>query len=383
MKVALVLTNDWELFGDGSGDYYDIQHNPSLDLLNVLSEFDAKMTLFAEVGQQWGYKSIIDKNKYASKIVTDWEDLIRKYYKAGHDIQLHIHPQWLDGKYQNNQWTLDDTKWSIGKLPKDKKFDYLNRGKQYLEYTIRKIDDNYQCNSFRAGAYYIEPSSQVIELLEKLGFTADSSVTKGRIVSSYYDYTNAPDNLIPWRIKESVAINNPNGKIIEYPIYSHFTLDSEVLRKFLPSLYFKWKFGKSPTSQETHWAIERDRIKEARYPRDRRAYKKNEVRHFWWYVSKFISKNPIQLDYDYLPATAFVEIIKKIINNKKYYKYYDAGITLPIIATGHIKDAHTNDNLKWILEKLKNELVEDVEFWTMKDAIKQFTNIETINFHQK
>jgi len=379
MKLGLVLTNDWELFGDGSGDYFDVQHNPTLNMLDLLSEFDAKMTLFAEVGQQWGFQSLIGKQDDAEKIVMEWENLIRKYYEAGHDIQLHIHPQWADSKYTNNQWQLDDKNWSIGKLPTEEKYELLKRGKDYLEKIINEVDVDYKCNIFRAGAYYIEPSSEVIDSLVKLGFLADTSVTKGRIVSSEYDYTNAPDNLLPWRISESVTIPNKNGKIIEFPIYSHFTLDSEVLRKFLPSLYFKWKFGKSPSSKEQDWAKERDKIKSIRYPVERRVYKQKEVRHFWWYVSKFISKNPIQLDYDYLPATAFVEIIKKILNNKKYEEYYKNGIILPVIASGHIKDAHNNDNLRWILEKIKNELSNEVEFWTMTQALNQFKNIESLS----
>lgn len=378
MKLGLVLTNDWELFGDGSGDYFDVQHNPSLNMLDLLNEYDAKMTLFAEVGQQWGFQSLIGQHESAEKIVNDWENLIRKYYTSGHDVQLHIHPQWTDGSYINNQWQLNDKNWSIGKLKADEKYSLLKRGKEYLEQVVSQVDNEYKCNIFRAGAYYIEPSSEVISSLDKLGFLADTSVTKGKIVSSEFDYTNAPDNLIPWRIKESVAIENNDGKIIELPIYSHFTLDSEVLRKFLPSLYFKWKFGKSPSHKEQEWAKERDRIKSIRYPIERRAYKKKEIRHFWWYVSKFISKNPIQLDYDYLPATAFVEIIKKILNNKKYEQYFKNGITLPVIASGHIKDAHNNDNLRWILEKIKNELSNEVEFWTMSQAVKQFKKIESI-----
>ena len=44
MKIGLVLTNDWELFGDGSGDYYELQYKPLEDLLKILKEYEAKIT---------------------------------------------------------------------------------------------------------------------------------------------------------------------------------------------------------------------------------------------------------------------------------------------------------------------------------------------------
>jgi len=52
MKLALILTNDWELFGDGSGDYFEIQHKPLEELLDTVEDHGAKLTVMAEVGQQ-------------------------------------------------------------------------------------------------------------------------------------------------------------------------------------------------------------------------------------------------------------------------------------------------------------------------------------------
>ena len=52
MRFRIILTNDWELFGNGRGDYFEIQHNPLKELMEVISVYDAKLTIFAEVAQQ-------------------------------------------------------------------------------------------------------------------------------------------------------------------------------------------------------------------------------------------------------------------------------------------------------------------------------------------
>ena len=58
MKIGLVFINDWELFGDGSGDYFKIQHQPLLELLDTVELHGARLTVMAEVAQQWAYRNL-------------------------------------------------------------------------------------------------------------------------------------------------------------------------------------------------------------------------------------------------------------------------------------------------------------------------------------
>ena len=113
MKIALVLTNDWELFGDGSGSYYEVQHKPLAELLPLLSAYDAKITLMAEVMQQFSHQSIAAENPEAKEISNSWENIIRDAAVRGHDVQLHLHPQWQGAKYTGSKWQCDMDKWKL------------------------------------------------------------------------------------------------------------------------------------------------------------------------------------------------------------------------------------------------------------------------------
>lgn len=368
MKLALVFTNDWELFGDGSGEYYEIQHNPLQDLTKLLGQYGAKITIMAEVFQQLKHIEFSDSNTNFKKITESWEKILQDSYSEGHDVQLHLHPQWNEAKYENNEWSLGDN-WSIGKRPKEQIERFIQIGKSYLESVISKVDGSYNCNCFRAGAYYIEPSSEVIKTLKQNNFISDTSVTKGTYVDSYYDYRGAYSNILPWNIDEKgVNIKSDSTGLIELPIHSAISTDSEVIKKFLPELYYKLRFGVSITKAEMDWMKERDRIKSLRYPTSRRAYKKHENKNLNWYFNKILSKNAVQLDYDYVPATAFVKMLENIFNDKSLKKYRDTDTVIPIIASGHVKDMHNTDNVKGILEGIDNKLKDKIVYLKLSEA---------------
>lgn len=370
MKLALIFTNDWELYGDGSGDYFEVQHQPLIDLTSLMDGYGAKLSIMAEIFQQVKHEELSSTNPDFKKIAEAWKDILREAFTKGHDVQLHIHPQWNEAKLENNEWVLGDN-WSIGKRSKDQIEAFIQMGKSYLESTLQEVDSNYKCEVYRAGAYYIEPSTNVIDTLVKNGFICDTSVTKGTYVDNYYDYRKAYSNILPWGIgSDGVTKKVENSSLIEIPINSAISLDSEAFKKFLPDLYYKLKFGVSLSEAEKSWMKERDKVKSVRYPVSRRAYKKHENKNISWYVNKIFSVNAIQLDYDYVPSCVFVKILKNILSDKQITKYKNKNIIIPVVASGHVKDMHNTDNVKRILEGIKNELSDKVEFWTISEAAK-------------
>lgn len=360
--IDLVLTNDWELFGDGSGDFYDVQMHPTIDLLSFLKENNSGITFFVEVGQQLIFKN---SNIYEyEKIAKSWENILKQIISNPlNDIQLHIHPQWFFATFDGNYWTLPEDKWSIGQLDYEKAEELIANGKQYLEDLLSEY--NYKCEVYRAGAYYIEPSENIIKILENQGFVADTSITKGRKVDGYYDYTDSEDSLLPWNVSDKTVKYKGENKLKEFPIYSKKLLYSEALNKFFPKFANTLHYGVIIPDDELEWIKERDRIKEIRYPRERRAYKKLEKKDFSWYLEKVIASKYVQLDYDYLPATAFITIIEKLC---KKYKNQD----IPIIASGHIKDAHTNYNLEKIINILQKDFKDRVNISSFKKIIEKY-----------
>jgi len=77
MKLGLIISNDWELFGDGSGDYFEVQHRPLEALLQTVEDHGAKLTVMAEVAQQWAHQRISPHAPWAREVVEAWESILR------------------------------------------------------------------------------------------------------------------------------------------------------------------------------------------------------------------------------------------------------------------------------------------------------------------
>lgn len=368
MKIGLILTNDWEIFGDGSGDYFEIQHNPLLNLIEIMNDFDAKITIMAEVCQQFGYLSISDKYDWARKISDSWEEILKKVIMSGSDVQLHIHPQWLEAKYENDKWLLNMEKWAISSLDDQTIENLIFKGKKYLETLLQSVKSDYKCLAFRAGSYCIQPSQVIIKKLLNAGIICDSSVTRGLKNDGFYDFSDAHSNIFPWICSENSITKNGSSGLMEIPIFSKELLYSKLLEKFTPLILYNTVFGVKVPSIELGWQKERETIKNKRYPREQRFYKSKQRKNFAFYLKALAEKTVIQLDYDYLPASVFVKILLDIYN--QYIDKFSDDIIIPVVASGHIKDAHTNDNLKWIFDKIKKDLNEKVVYWTLSDAIK-------------
>ena len=360
--LDLCFTNDWELYGDGSGDFYEVQYHPTESLLSFLEKHNAGVSFFAEVGQQIIFKnSGIEKFQ---KIANDWEALLNKSLENKlNDICLHIHPQWFFAEFDGNYWKLPEDKWSIGKLDFAKAEELILQGKDYLENVF--AGHNYKCNVFRAGAYYIEPSNRIIEILEKNGFIADSSVTKGFSVEGYYDYTNAENNLGFWKVSDSSVKFKGKRTLKEFPIYSQKLIYSEALNKYLPKFANLFHYNINVPKDELDWIAERDKVKEKRYPRANRPYKKIENKDLRWYLKKFISNKYVQLDYDYLPASVFIKFLEDLVN-----KHSNSDI--PIISTGHIKDAHTNYNLEKIINLINKNFKNSINITNFRYILSKY-----------
>ncbi len=231
-----ILTFDYELFGSGKGDVIRHLVEPTYKILRLLSLLDIKATFFVE---QLEVDAIIDlKHEFpvGSKEYNDaisLEQQLTKMVVAGHDIQLHLHPQWYQAKYSNKRWYLNFQWWRFSSLPnkasnsqEPSKVTLLAQGKASLENFIRKIKRSYTCNAFRAGGYNIGTDKETITALLSSGFKLDSSICPGYLCTqglSQYDYTGAPLNRSYWLSDTSLNIPKSNqtnaiASIIELPL---------------------------------------------------------------------------------------------------------------------------------------------------------------------
>ncbi len=379
MKIGLILSNDWELFGNGSGDYFEIQHRPLQQLLDGVEAHGAKLTVMAEIGQQWAHQRLGEQESWAHEVACAWEASLQDTIRRGSDVQLHLHPQWLQASYERQQWQVDARRLSISSLSETEMATVLRQGKTDLETLLRPISPQYDCLAFRSGWYCMQPSQTVTRTLLNTGFSCDTSVVPGAVKSGLYDYRGAHSTYLPWFARaEDVryASEVPSG-LLEIPIHAVDTLEWPLLNRvnWLGLSNFL-SFGVMIDQADAVWArrrkhLERQRrlaggksILEATHPLSLI----EKLKRYWSHL--FLVKRAVRLDYDNLLPAVFVSYLKRIITtHQRRCTGQDDSVILPIMASGHVKRMLSCDNIKRTLEMVNRQFKNNIVYWTLSDAV--------------
>ena len=222
----ILLTLDYELYGNGSGNIYTHIIEPTQSILDIANRYHAKITFFVEVVELWRIEEEWQKGNrmgYKTNPINDIRKQLQEAYQQGHDVQLHIHPQWVDANYVDDKWIVDLDNWRLGgycKVGEYSLYNLLAKGKATLEEWIRPIDSTYTCIALRAGGYNIQPSSEIVSSMHVLGLKIDSSIFPGGKeigALSNYDYSGINEDVQYWHVGDKLE-EFGNSEIIELPI---------------------------------------------------------------------------------------------------------------------------------------------------------------------
>jgi hypothetical protein len=248
--IYLALTHDWELRGDGSGDIEEIQFAPLRRLLEIYAEFGARTTILPDVMQQLAFRRVENAHPELKLTADSWDQHLREAFLQHHDIQLHLHPQWLNAKYEKGFWHPHGD-WSILNYEGDAAYAMLARGKQYLETLLRPFDSSYRCLAFRAGALAAAPSTHLFDSLTSLGIEIDVSIASGVFVNNdnlQLDYRNCEETFLPFypRMEDARKVSDQPGPIVCVPINHFYGSRRAVTRQNL--LLVRQQMNRAPTS---------------------------------------------------------------------------------------------------------------------------------------
>ena len=225
--IHLAFVDDWELRGNGAGDPRRIQFRPMRELVGIFNRYGVRGSFNAEVMQQLTFRKFEDRHPELKELADEWDAIVRETYSQGHDIQLHIHPQWRDADYEEGRWRLK-ADWNILNHEPEKAMEMMRAGRDYLENLLRPIDPSYACVSFRSGAWCIAPSKHILNQLVELGLALDISIVGGvryetRNVS--LDYTQCEESFLPYypNIEDARRLSDRPEKIVCVPT-NHFYL---------------------------------------------------------------------------------------------------------------------------------------------------------------
>lgn len=209
----ILLTLDYELFGNGNGDVFKHIIEPTNILLALAEKYNAKYTFFFEVVEFWKLKEEWDKgNKmgYNRNPIEAMVSQLQEAVKKGHDVQLHIHPQWVDAKWKDGRWEVNLDEWKLGTYNRegeDALVNLLKRGKLSIESIIQPVSPSYRCVALRAGGYNAMPSEDIVKAMREVGLHIDSSVYPGGYEKSnlsVYDYRNVPNDRGSWFVDKQL-----------------------------------------------------------------------------------------------------------------------------------------------------------------------------------
>lgn len=215
-KIYLLIEDDWELMGNGSGSVGYHQYIPAYHFLKIANSAGLKVSFMVETVQGLQFERYKDKSKYINSQYDLWKESIEMIESLGGDIQLHLHPQWLNAKFVHDTFYVDN-KWSIGQYKKDEQQFLVRHGIDLLK-NIKK--QNNQIIGFKAGSWGLQPSSGILNVLENEGIKIVMGVRKGlKIPSIGLDYSNLEvDKTIPYHPDYEDINRVGNGNIVVFPL---------------------------------------------------------------------------------------------------------------------------------------------------------------------
>jgi hypothetical protein len=351
--IYLALTHDWELRGDGSGDIDEIQFAPLRRLLQIYAKFGARTTILPDLMQQIRFRRLEAASSELKPLANAWDEQVREAFRQGHDIQLHIHPQWLNGQYEKGRWQLDGD-WSILSYERDIALAMLADGKEYLENLLQPIDPAYRCLAFRAGALAAAPSDHLFKSLVSLGIKVDVSIAGGVFVDNQnlqLDYRNCEETFLPFypSLKDARKISHQREEIVCVPLNHFYGSRREVTRQNL-SLARQQLKGQGSAVKSTGTSID---SKTARPSRIGQAFEK--------LIVPAIKRKHFVADTGRLKYPLMREMLASIQQRAR-----ESGLTrIPIVLTNHPKDIRDLP----AIERFVGELAQagDIEFITLTE----------------
>lgn len=214
--MDVFLTLDYELFlGERTGSVGRCLVETSDRLCDIAEQAGARFTFFVDATYLLRLRELSGSDSHAADDFGRVASHLHSLAGRGHDLQLHIHPQWQYSDYSDGHWTLDSTHYKIHDIPSEKAAALFRDGCSLIE----EIGGRRPV-AFRAGGFSAQPTSLLRRLLIPNGISIDCSVYPGNVYHSPqqdYDYATAPTNTV-YRFSSDICVPDADGDLTELPL---------------------------------------------------------------------------------------------------------------------------------------------------------------------
>ena len=361
----LVLSLDYEIFGNGSGDVRRNMIEPTDRLLTLCDRYGAKVTIMFEVGEYWA----IRKAEETGRLHLDYspsrqiEEQIQRAVKGGHDVQLHLHPWWVGAAFKDDGWQLCPQYRRISDLPHGEGsagdvfsvVGALCEGKRTLEALVRPIRAEYECLVYRAAMFWGQPSEELIRGLRKAGLAADSSVVRGLYETAPVptDYRQAESAAgYWWTSAHDIGQPGPRGQhIVEFPVYSW-------MRPYVCN--FRWT--------KLCVTLKRRQVEQANTHGHGMMEARQSTESPGTILKRLGSWQPFKYDFCKLSARDMIRGLRRVMKGDRAQ---NDGLGTPVVMLGHSKDFWNDRNLETFLKLVKTECDARVGFSTLGELTRR------------
>lgn len=212
--IHCIFTLDYEIFGNGTGSLMELVFDPAEQLRDIFRRWNARLVVFVEVAELEKIEAF-GSDPAIGLVKRQIQDL----HRDGHEIGLHLHPQWCNAHYEQGRWFLDESEYNLCTLSAARISQIVERSLVYLRHALNR--SGFAPLSFRAGNWLFQPTEHAAPALAQRGIRIDSSVFKGGLQHGRnLDYRPALCNGYYWPFKGDVNKPDPTGPWIEMPIYT-------------------------------------------------------------------------------------------------------------------------------------------------------------------
>ena len=216
--MDVFFTLDYELFlGAASGSVEKCLVESGRRLSDIALSHGAHFTIFVDTTYLVRLKEPAPEHDDLGK---DYETVcaeLEKLSADGHDLQLHIHPQWAFSDYIADSWNLDTKHYKLSDIDADTAHRLFGEGCEIIKILSGKAPVG-----FRAGGFSAQPTDMLRELFIAHGLRIDSSVYPGNVYHSKqqdYDYSESPMGRI-YSFDDDIVKESP-GRFLELPLTVH------------------------------------------------------------------------------------------------------------------------------------------------------------------
>ena len=325
--IECIFTIDYEIYGDGHGSLKELVYEPAKQLKALFDQLGAKLVVFVEAAELEKIDTF-----GTDPAIEDVKQQIRDFHEDGHEIALHVHPQWCNARYQDGAWKLDYKElMPISCLSEQRIDSIVGHSIAYLRSVVD--DPDFTPLSFRAGNWLFQPTGTIARVLTRYGIKIDSSVYKGgRQRKHKLDYRPAMANGYYWKFRDDVNVSDPTGPLLEVPIYTRMVPFWEMATSKRIGLQYKAANGTQPARDRF------DRLLD---------------------LARF--RHPLKFDFCRMTLAELLSTIEAA----SHADQSDPELYKPILAIGHTKDLTDFDAIKALLIYLHRRSIKDSTLYGM------------------